>query len=184
MASLQGLKGHDLIYFLFPKTEVWGRNAGTLCLKYTRAEAGPEELLGLLRSCAWEERLPESPDSVRILALSQAKALEAKIVIVAGCVYGMIPDTNQDSGTTEGHKAKLKEQRRLLYVAITRATEQVVLSTFVGMPRDWSPDYRVELAPGSGSWGATLSSSFLNNMRPVLPKSISGKAWRQWGYPK
>ncbi len=184
MASLQGLKGHDLIGFLFPKTEIWGRNAGTLCLKYAHPEAGPKELLRLLRSCAWEEGLPESPDSVRILALSRAKALEAKIVIVTGCVYSMIPHTNRDPETTEEHKAKLKQQRRLLYVAITRATEQVVHSTFMGMPMDWNPDYMVELASGTGSWGNTLQSSFLSDMRPVLPKSISGKAWRQGGYKK
>ena len=54
---------------------------------------------------------------IKLMTIHQAKGLEYKIVILAGCNNGLIPST----------KTNLDEERRVFYVAITRAKERLYL---------------------------------------------------------
>jgi DNA helicase-2/ATP-dependent DNA helicase PcrA len=62
------------------------------------------------------EGVTEEPeaDRVRIMTMHSAKGLTADAVIVAACDDELIPGTPED-------ERELDEQRRLLYVSLTRA---------------------------------------------------------------
>ncbi len=63
---------------------------------------------------------------VRIMTLHGAKGLEADVVVVAGVADQIIPGHLPDD-PTEAMKLR-EEQRRLLYVSVTRAKRELVIS--------------------------------------------------------
>jgi len=63
----------------------------------------------------------EEDARVRIMTLHSAKGLEADVIVVAGAADQMIPG---DPDTIDDYE----EQRRLLYVAVTRAREELIIS--------------------------------------------------------
>ena len=58
---------------------------------------------------------------VKIMTLHSAKGLEADNVVISGVTTELMPGCETDS-------EKIKEQRRLLYVAITRAKDSLIIS--------------------------------------------------------
>jgi superfamily I DNA/RNA helicase len=60
-------------------------------------------------------------DAVLIMTLHTAKGLEFKVVFLAGAEQGLIPFT------LAGKEADLEEERRLFYVGMTRAKEELLL---------------------------------------------------------
>jgi DNA helicase-2/ATP-dependent DNA helicase PcrA len=69
------------------------------------------------------DRLEAGADRVLLLTAHNAKGLEFPAVIVAGLEEGLFPH-----GAGSGDEADLEEERRLFYVALTRAADQVVLT--------------------------------------------------------
>ncbi|MEX1092466.1 MAG: 3'-5' exonuclease, partial [Acidimicrobiia bacterium] len=59
---------------------------------------------------------------VQIMTLHSAKGLEGDAIVVSGLAHQMIP------GFAEDNEHEREEQRRLLYVAVTRAREELILS--------------------------------------------------------
>ncbi|MFQ5641758.1 MAG: UvrD-helicase domain-containing protein [bacterium] len=68
----------------------------------------------------------ESEARVRIMTLHGAKGLEADVVVVAGIADQIIPGI-APKDPEEAEKAR-EEQRRLLYVSVTRARQELVIS--------------------------------------------------------
>lgn len=68
-------------------------------------------------------------DSVRLMTIHQAKGLEFPCVFVCGLTDGVLPSrkTLEESG-----KLGLEEERRLMYVAVTRAKDKLYLSDSKG----------------------------------------------------
>lgn len=67
-------------------------------------------------------------DSVRLLTMHKAKGLEFEVVFIAGAVEGLNPYEGSEKLTQEA----LEEERRLFYVAATRA-KQVL---YIGVPKE------------------------------------------------
>ncbi|NWF90685.1 MAG: UvrD-helicase domain-containing protein [Ignavibacteriaceae bacterium] len=65
----------------------------------------------------------ESRNAVTLLTVHSAKGLEFPIVFISGCEEDIFPLSNRFSSDT-----RLEEERRLFYVAITRAKQKVYLS--------------------------------------------------------
>jgi superfamily I DNA/RNA helicase len=90
------------------------------------AEAEEPSLAAILDQLAYRiaTRAPLDPDvdepRVRIMTLHSAKGLEADAIVLAGIADQMIPGNATGSAR--------EEQRRLLYVAITRARRDLVIS--------------------------------------------------------
>jgi ATP-dependent DNA helicase Rep len=80
----------------------------------------------------------EAGNQVRLMSLHGAKGLEFRYVFIVGCEDGTLP---HEASLDEG---RLDEERRLLYVGITRAKEQLWLSHAREAQR-WGS--RVRLAP-------------------------------------
>ncbi|WP_069815651.1 ATP-dependent helicase [Streptomyces sp. TP-A0874] len=88
------------------------------------------------------------PDAVRLMTAHRAKGLEWRLVVVAGVQEGLWPDLRRRGSLLEADRigrdglaeplspgALLAEERRLFYVAATRAAERLVV-TAVKAPAD------------------------------------------------
>lgn len=69
----------------------------------------------------------EKKDTVKLMTIHTAKGLEFPIVFVCGLNEGIFPSSRTDT------KEKLEEERRLAYVAFTRAEDKLVLSDAQGV---------------------------------------------------
>ena len=112
------------------------------------------------------ELLPDAGNPrVKIMTLHSAKGLEADNVVIAGIPDQLMPGIETDS-------AEIAEQRRLLYVAVTRAKDSLIIS--------WPRRVRVnDLKSNMGripkqvttiddvKWGVTSRSR-------LLPKGLTG----------
>ncbi|TMQ72256.1 MAG: ATP-dependent DNA helicase PcrA, partial [Candidatus Eisenbacteria bacterium] len=87
---------------------------------------GAEGVLGFLAETALltdADRLEEGADRVLLLTAHNAKGLEFRAVVVAGLEEGLLPHASALEAPP-----KLEEERRLFYVALTRARDEVFLT--------------------------------------------------------
>ncbi len=92
-------------------------------------EESPDDpsLAGFLDSVALYTDLDESPengDCVSLMTMHSAKGLEFPNVYVVGMEEGVFP-----SGRAAGESEEMEEERRLCYVAMTRAKKRLTLTT-------------------------------------------------------
>ena len=87
----------------------------------------PEGIRNLLEDAALmsDQDTVKTENSVRLMTVHAAKGLEFKIVFIAGLEEGLFPHQ-----TMSGEEVELRqeEERRLFYVALTRAKQKVFLS--------------------------------------------------------
>jgi superfamily I DNA/RNA helicase len=84
---------------------------------------GVETVEQLFESLQQEFTQPEIPlevAEVRLMSFHKSKGLSSPIVYIAGCVEGLIPSRPDPQKTPAENAAKLEEDRRLFYVAMTR----------------------------------------------------------------
>ncbi len=112
-------------------------------------------------------------DRVKIMTLFGAKGLTSHTVIVAGLVNGILPTV---SNPPSSEISKLEEERRLMFVAITRAKKRIVLSSFKKVTRGENKNLRLGLV-GSNYYLYAQPSRFLSDLGPTRPNLIDGNAW-------
>lgn len=139
------------------------------------------KLLDRIRTHITQPEMPEEGDFVRVMSLHKSKGLTSKVAIVAGCMQGMIPFIKHDEPPLE-RDAILQEQRRLFYVAITRCTETLVLSSIARMERQLAHRIGAQLSAGGGLFGNTIASQFIDELGPVAPVTRRGDRWADAGY--
>ncbi len=109
------------------------KELATLALKYDHLENG-EGIAKLLEDAALAsdqdslmaaEHKKEIVNTVKLMTVHAAKGLEFKYVFVTGLEDGLFP-THKDGETKSAEDAE--EERRLFYVALTRAKEKLFLS--------------------------------------------------------
>jgi DNA helicase-2/ATP-dependent DNA helicase PcrA len=118
LVALDGVLGAELIDSLFTTNESWAEPLRSLAQSLSE-EGQPVELLDLIQRGVTQPELPMDVDYVRVMSLYKSKGLTADLVIVVGCIDGVIPFITQNV-TAEERECELEEQRRLFYVAITR----------------------------------------------------------------
>ncbi|RKZ18432.1 hypothetical protein DRQ50_04025 [bacterium] len=84
--------------------------------------AGLEAFLAQVALVADQDTIVDDEGVVRLMTVHTAKGLEFPVVIVAGCEDDILPHIN-----SREDEAGLEEERRLFYVAVTRARRQVHL---------------------------------------------------------
>ena len=77
-----------------------------------------------------QDTLKEGRGGVRLMTVHAAKGLEFPFVFVAGLEEGLFPHASFGGGErdTPSHKEHAEEERRLFYVALTRAAKKLFLS--------------------------------------------------------
>jgi DNA helicase II / ATP-dependent DNA helicase PcrA len=85
--------------------------------------ATAESAATLLEALIAAVSLPDIPPDVaevRIMSLHKSKGLSAPVVIIAGCVEGLLPTASDMGASPAERQAELEEQRRLFFVGLTR----------------------------------------------------------------
>ena len=120
------------------------------------------------------------PSTREPVAQTEASAalLTSRATVVAGCVHGLIPFEDEKQPANE-QEAALNEQRRLFYVAITRCTEQLVLSSFTTIPKNVAYRIGARVIRGRPQIAKTIASQFWAELGPDAPARQSGNDWRQ-----
>ncbi|MBL6976159.1 MAG: UvrD-helicase domain-containing protein [Deltaproteobacteria bacterium] len=84
------------------------------------ADLTPDQAAARLATLKEVDAFGLGPERVKLLTIHAAKGLEFDCVFLAGCEDGVLP--------MDGGKADLEEERRLLFVALTRARKQLNVS--------------------------------------------------------
>ena len=77
----------------------------------------------LVQASLYREDVEDKTDAVQLLTMHKSKGLEYKAVITVGCAEGISPHYK----ALEDHK-QLEEERRLMYVAMTRAKDYLFMT--------------------------------------------------------
>lgn len=177
---LEGMSLQELVDALFPQDSVECgvlREAALLALAECDDVAA---LFGSLRTSVTQPEMPPEGNFVRIMSLHKSKGLTSKVAIVAGCIQGLIP-FQKPNQTPQEQAAVLKEQRRLFYVAITRCTELLVLSSALRLQRSFAFQIGAQVH-GGGDPVRAVTSQFISELGPHAPARISGASWASSGY--
>lgn len=180
LAELRPLGPRDVIDALFPD----GVEAVDILrqLALSISEGGTTDLGSLaaeLRASISQPEVPLESTEARVMSFHKSKGLTAQLVVLAGLVEGLMPFARRAKETGAQRDASLEEQRRLLYVGLTRTKQTVMLSTYVRLPADTAQ--RLGVA-ASGRWMGrgytTQASRYLAELGPALPKPVPGTLWR------
>ena len=76
---------------------------------------------------AGEHQAGEGDDALQLMTVHSAKGLEFNMVFISGLEEGLFPHENAVNDTRNGSNG-LEEERRLMYVAVTRARQRLYLS--------------------------------------------------------
>lgn len=137
-------------------------------------------LFEMLKATVTQPEMPDEGDFVRIMSLHKSKGLTSRVTIVAGCIRGLIPFQDLDEPPAEQAQILL-EQRRLFYVAITRCTETLVLSSSLRLPRDFAYKIGAQVQ-GRRNPVQAVTSQFIAELGPQAPRPRLGSEWRDAGY--
>ena len=166
--ELQNLHGHELLEAIFPTETVISQIASQI----DTDDYDAATLREVLRVGITQPELPTDVDYVRVMSLHKSKGLTADMVIVAGCIEGVLPSIRDDTPAEE--ERMLEEQRRLFYVAITRARKILLLSSVSKLPRDLAHKIGAHVHNGNSSHAHTISSRFLAELGQSRPAAIRG----------
>ena len=107
------------------------RELASLAVKYDNLppEEGIEKLLSdaVLASDQDELELKENKPAVKLMTVHAAKGLEFDYVFITGLEEGLFP--HEKLGEKEINEEENEEERRLFYVALTRARKKIFLSS-------------------------------------------------------
>jgi len=173
---LNGLKGQSLVDALFPVDQNWTKSLRTLSATLGGDDFEPPNLLEHLRINITQPELPTDVNYVRVMSLHKSKGLTADMVVIVGCIDGLIP-TLQDKIPLDEQNQVVEEQRRLFYVALTRSRKILVLSSFTTMARDLAFKLRAMVVKGVRTHAGTIASRFLKELGPSCPRAVSGRSF-------
>jgi DNA helicase-2/ATP-dependent DNA helicase PcrA len=71
----------------------------------------------------------DNEDKVNLMTIHAAKGLEFPVVFIAGAEDGLIPHEKSVSEDSDDEAGSMEEERRLFYVAITRAREKLYITS-------------------------------------------------------
>ncbi|WP_425553195.1 3'-5' exonuclease [Hymenobacter algoricola] len=131
-----------------------------------------------------QPKLPSDKDGiVRIMSLHKSKGLTAKCVIIIGCTAGVLPFVKPKEGMTAAQRLRIiEEQRRLFYVALTRTTKTLVISSAAAMLKaDARRTGNTSSAVRAGGAGGTASlnpSPFISELGNHGVTTVSGRRWK------
>jgi DNA helicase-2/ATP-dependent DNA helicase PcrA len=129
-----------------------------------------------------QEDVPQRPDFVRIMSLHKSKGLTSQSVFVVGLMEGLVP-TIPPKLPAEAVDATVAEQRRLLFVALTRAADQLTLSSSARMELATARGLGAVVAAktirkeGDKITCGTIASRYMTELGVDMPKPVRGIDW-------
>lgn len=145
-----------------------------------RPDAGLKDVVRQLRyRIATREPIGiDDVGGVRIVTLWGAKGLTAHHVYLVGLCDEALPGPHDEESTGLTAEKHQDEQRRLLFVSLTRARDSLVLSRPARLQRGIVKTLRL-LEHGRNPWWQDLTETrfFEDVPRAVLPDAVSGETW-------
>ena len=172
--QFQALRGQELIEALFPSDEDWAVNLNAMAILHAPPDCTAEELRDALRSAITQPELPTDVDYVRVMSLHKSKGLTADLVVIAGCIQGAVPFVKDGLSNVE-RAAAYEEQRRLFFVAVTRTTQTLVISSAESIPRADAYRMRIPVRGGHPVLARTIASTFIDELGQQLPPTQRGE---------
>jgi DNA helicase II / ATP-dependent DNA helicase PcrA len=179
LTTLAAMGVPQLIDALFPDGNSGSADVRQAALLVAPSVQTPRELLNELRTDITQPELPgRQGQSIRIMSLHKSKGLTARLVVIAGCVMGILPDIDRTELIMEQDRQE-QEQMRLFYVGLTRSTETLVVSSAVRVPFREAKKMGLKIPTGQRYGMVTVqASTFLAELGRSAPRPISGQAWR------
>jgi len=168
VATLKEVTGQQLLEALFPAGEEWADDIRTLVEISVSEGTSASELYDALIQEITQPTMPDEVDHVRVMSLHKSKGLTAKASIIAGAIEGLLPRPHNPKKSSITEHEHLEEQRRLFYVAMTRSTDRLLISSAQYVDSQFARTYQL---PGiqSGHQWKTVSSSFVTVLAQSLP---------------
>ena len=129
LSLISGLSGMTLVDQLWPVGDLDCADVRGFATTLAANSPSNADLLDDLTEVITQPELPGvNDDIIRIMSLQKSKGLTARCVVVVGCMEGALPVLRSTYSQLERQQA-YEEQRRLFYVALTRTTETLVVSS-------------------------------------------------------
>jgi superfamily I DNA/RNA helicase len=179
LLALQNASLQDIVDDVFPANVPGCADVRVLALAAMTNAADAKELLEELSVLITQPEIPGSQGiSVRIMSLYKSKGLTARVVIIAGCVQGILPSIDFDLPLAEQERQR-QEHRRLFYVGITRSTDTLVISSATSMQFADAMQAGVSVIKRAGNVAILQASEFIAELGPGAPATTTCQQWRQ-----
>jgi superfamily I DNA/RNA helicase len=121
LAGFKDLTGSDLVN-AWISADVSCTELKTIADKVVAIDphCNADRLAEKVREIVTEPDIPDVVPDVRIMSLHKSKGLSANVVMIAGCVEGVMPRQRQDEMTDGEYADLIEEYRRLFFVGMTR----------------------------------------------------------------
>lgn len=110
--------------------------------------------------------------------LPPVKGLTARVVIIAGCVAGILPSIDFNLPLAEQERQR-QEYRRHFYVGITRSTDTLVISSATSMQFADAMQAGVSVVNRAGNMAILQASEFIGELGQNAPATTTCQQWRQ-----
>ena len=184
-AELDGLRGNlelvDLVRRWLPEDLEEVDDFRQLVFELAENAVDVDDLLSLLLETIATPEIPPDVTDVRIMSLHKSKGLSSPVVVIAGCVEGLLPAAPDLDVTPAEQQAALEEQRRLLYVGLTRVKSDRETGRAGTLLITYSRSMTLADAMGSGIRPASVSygdayvnaSRFIRELGPAAPRPLA-----------
>lgn len=178
---LRGLPLHDLVDELLPDGSDEHADLRSVALDALAGSSSAEELLAAVIEAVTQDDVPQNPDFVRVMSLHKSKGLTCDCVYIIASIDGVVPTVvSEDPVKVE---AAQREGRRLFYVAVTRAAEELVISNAASMDFADANARRVRYDRSTirviqdRKVVRTIASPFIRELGPDAPRPVTGDEW-------
>jgi DNA helicase II / ATP-dependent DNA helicase PcrA len=177
--ALQNAPLQDVVDTVLPANVPNCADVRVLALAAMTNAADAKELLDELSVLITQPEIPGSQgNSVRIMSLHKSKGLTARVVIIAGCVAGILPSIDFNLPLAEQERQR-QEYRRHFYVGITRSTHTLVISSATSMQFADAMQAGVSVVNRAGNMAILQASEFIGELGQNAPATTTCQQWRQ-----
>lgn len=174
--QLKTLEVPDLVDSLFPAADEDIHELRELIQDCAKISESAEELLRLVTERISQLEVPEYPNYVRVMSLHKSKGLTSKCVYITTALDQIIPYHRSSASGLERQQA-VNDGRRLMYVAVTRAAQKLVVSFPAFMPRSMVQSMGIDAGDSKGGEVRMHASSYINEFGNSAPKAEAGDQW-------
>lgn len=181
LERLSSLSLADLVDALFPEGSDTLADLRAVALDALAQAADTRDLARGVVEAITQDDVPQTPDFVRVMSLHKSKGLTSKAVYIVGAVDGVLP-TIRDLDPVAA-EAAAAEGRRLFYVAVTRAAEELVVSGSIAMDladanaRGVRYDRSSIRKVGERLTVRTIASPYVAELGAAAPAAVRGERW-------
>lgn len=172
LAALKDKRGQELLNAVFPEGSEWADDIRALAGQSVHAEVSAKELYDLLVDSITQPVMPTDVSHVRVMSLHKSKGLTARATVIAGAIEGLVPRAYEPEKSFLTEAEHQEEQRRLFYVAMTRSTEYMLISSPRYVDMSFKYSYQLPGRQSGGQW-ETQVSRFVTSVGQQLPIATS-----------